>query len=416
MSGAPRVSLKGVGKSYRLYDGPLSKLKQLAWGGLRKFYAEFPAIKGFDLEIAAGETVGIIGHNGAGKSTLLELICGISAPTSGTVAVNGRVISVLELGAGLNREFSGRENIHLYGAVLGMSRREIREKFDAIAAFADVGRFLDQPMRTYSNGMLMRVAFAVASHADAEVFIFDEVLAVGDGSFQHKCFQRLRALKERGATIILVSHNLETVTSFCSRVVVLDHGAKYFDGGPKEGFWAYCRAVSLPPEAGSGPDDAPASGGLKPWDAPMGTGEARLLKAELVDAAGKPRAVFKAGEACDLRFSFRCEREVPRGSYGIVVQNHYALTVYGFNTASDPSAVYRWPAGAVTEGSIRLALNLAPGSYFVSLVLNRVEDGQVVSLCSLESFAELTVTEKAGVFGTSNLYASFTQEPAGPAA
>lgn len=404
MSDQARISLRNVSKSYRLYDSPSSKLKQLLWGGLKQYYAEFPALRDIDLEIEPGATVGIIGHNGAGKSTLLELVSSISAPTRGTVDVRGNVLSLLELGAGLNPEFTGRENVFLYGCVLGMGQIEVERKFDAIVAFAEIGRFIEQPVRTYSNGMLMRLAFAVAAHVEADIVIFDEVLAVGDGRFQHKCFSHIRELRRKGVTVLLVSHNLDTITSLCSRVVILDHGRKYFDGGPQDAFWAYCRLVSLPPEASA---SAPTDDGAGGWKSPMGTGEARFLKTELLDDAGRPRTAFSAGESCEVRFRFISDRDIPRGSIGVVVQNQHALTAYGVNTASDPSAAFSWRAGVESEASISLDLNLAPGRYYISIVLNLIDGGHVVSLCSLESFAEISITEPLGAFGISNLFARF---------
>jgi lipopolysaccharide transport system ATP-binding protein len=397
-----RISLRGVSKNYRLYDSAAGRIKQLLWCGLRKYYVEFPALKNIDLEIEPGTTVGVIGHNGAGKSTLLELISNISAPTTGTVEVRGKIVSLLDLGSGLNPEFTGRENIFLYGCVLGMSRDEIRRKFDAIAAFADIGDFIEQPLRAYSNGMLMRLAFAIVSQVDADVLIFDEILGVGDSNFQFKCFQHIQKLQEKGATILLVSHNLQMITSVCSRVVILDHGQKYFDGGPRDAYWAYCRLVSLPDDAAAA---APAADGR--WATPMGTGEARILKTDILDAEDRPRRSFRAGDICDIKLSFVCDHEIPKGSIGIAVQNNHGLTVYGFNTASDPLTEFSWKAGVPCQLVVRLRLNLAPGVYFPSITLNRLEGTRVVSLHTLEAFAEISIQEKQGVFGTSNLFAVF---------
>lgn len=407
MTSPLRARLQGVCKNYRLYDSPLSMLKQFLSCGLGRYYAEFPALCDVDLEIREGETLGIIGHNGAGKSTLLELISQISAPTKGRAEVRGKVVSLLELGAGLNPDLTGRENIFLYGAVLGMRRGEISLKFDEIVRFTDISMFLDQPARTYSNGMLLRLAFAIAVHADADLLVCDEVLAVGDGRFQYKCFNRIQELQKKGMTIVLASHNLDTITSLCSRVIVLDQGRKYFDGPPREAYWAYCRLVSLPIDQ----ETAPATAG-GPSGNLIGTGEARFTSTRIIDNEGRSRAAFRAGESCEIKLRFVCDNEVGRGSFGIAVHNHHGLTVYGYNTASNPLSDFAWRAGAEHEASIRLALNLTPGKYFVSLVLNRLDQGHVVALCSIDSLAEITITERAGVFGAGNLFAAFEQKAA----
>jgi ABC-type polysaccharide/polyol phosphate transport system ATPase subunit len=408
MSDEACISLSKVSKNYRLYDSPLSKLKQLLLGGLKRYYVDFSALQDIDLEVKKGETVGIIGHNGAGKSTLLTLISRISAPTAGVVEVRGKIVSLLELGGGFNPDFTGRENVLLYGSLLGMSREEIGAKFDAIVAFAETGGFIEQPVRTYSSGMLMRLAFSVATQVDADILIFDELLAVGDGNFQYKCFRRLKELQDKGVTIILVSHNIDTITSLCPRVIILHRGKKYFDGGAKEGFWGYCRLSSLP--QGVEPS-VPLGNGLGSQP-PMGTGEARFIKAGLFDDRGQQRSAFQPGECCEVKLTFVADKEIPHGSVGIVVQTHNALIAYGFNTISDPYAAFSCQAGVEQEAIIRLDLNLTPGTYYISVVLNRIDSGKVVSLCALQSFIEISITERLGVFGVSNLFATFKQGPA----
>lgn len=224
MSSDLAIELRGVSKAYPVYKQREDRLMQLIFGWAKTYYTPFWALRDIDLEVQRGESFGLIGRNGSGKSTLLQIIAGTLAPTSGAVTVNGRVGALLELGAGFNPEFSGRENVFLNAAILGMSRRETEERFDSIAAFADIGEFMDSPVKQYSSGMFMRLAFAVQAHVDADVLIIDEALAVGDMAFQIKCFAHLRKLKAEGTSIILVSHDIGTVRSFCDRALYLRQG------------------------------------------------------------------------------------------------------------------------------------------------------------------------------------------------
>lgn len=406
MTQRARISLEGVSKRFRIHADPFSRLKSvLGRGGPA---AEVAALRDFSLDVGTGETVGIIGLNGAGKSTLLQLICGIRSPSSGRLRVDGKVASLMELGAGFNPEFTGRENVFIYGAVLGMRRSEIEAKFEAIAAFADIGRFMDLPMRTYSSGMMMRLAFGIATQVEADVLIFDEVLAVGDAAFQFKCFQRIGELQRGGVTILLVTHDLETVSSLCTRAVIVHGGRKHFDGKPADALWEYWRLVSAP----AGGQAPRASVGQADLKAKIGTGEASFLAAEVFDEDGGRRPSFSSGSQCLLRLAFTVSREVPRGSIGVHLQDRRAGLVYGFNTASDPSADHSWRTARRYEAIVRLQLNLAPGKYFPSVSCNRIEDGRIVCMAALDSFAEISIEAKPGVFGSAELFARIRTEEA----
>jgi lipopolysaccharide transport system ATP-binding protein len=209
------------------------RLRRLAGQEPKNYYREFWALKDVSFEVKKGETVGIIGRNGSGKSTLLQIICGTLAPTGGTVETNGRVAALLELGSGFNPEFTGRENVYMNGAVLGLSREEISARFDDIAAFAAIGEFIEQPIKTYSSGMVVRLAFAVAINVDPQILVVDEALSVGDELFQRKCFSRIEAIKSKGATILFVSHSGAAVVELCDRAMLLDLGEKLAMGVPK---------------------------------------------------------------------------------------------------------------------------------------------------------------------------------------
>jgi ABC-type polysaccharide/polyol phosphate transport system ATPase subunit len=218
------ISFRNVTKTYRIFRHTGERLKQAMTFGLRKYHKEFTALKNVSFDVMKGETIGIIGRNGAGKSTLLQLVCGILKPTSGTVQVNGRISAMLELGAGFNPEFTGRENAYFQGSLMGFTEAQMRDRFDDIEAFADIGDFIDQPVQTYSSGMFMRLAFAVAVHVDPDILIIDEILAVGDIMFQQKCFDLIHRVQSQGTTIVWVSHHPYQIERLCHRATVLEAG------------------------------------------------------------------------------------------------------------------------------------------------------------------------------------------------
>lgn len=230
MSSEIAIAVRDVSKVYQIFERPQDRLKQMLWRGRRKFHDEFWALQGIDFEVRKGETVGIIGKNGSGKSTLLQVICGTITPTTGTVERNGRIAALLELGSGFNPEFTGRENVFLNGAIIGMTRSEMAERFDDIAGFADIGQFIDSPVKHYSSGMFARLAFSVAIHVDPEILIVDEILAVGDAAFQRRCLAKFYDIRERGCTVLFVSHDQYQVKSVCQRAVYLENGRQKMFG------------------------------------------------------------------------------------------------------------------------------------------------------------------------------------------
>lgn len=223
-SGDIAISVRNLSKSYRLFKHPGDRIKQFLTLGIRHYHRNFSAMEDVSFDIYKGETVGIIGRNGSGKSTLLQLICGILNPSSGRILVNGRISALLELGAGFNPEFTGRENVYFYGALMGFSKTQMDERFDEIAAFADIGEFIDQPVRTYSSGMFVRLAFSAAISVDPDILVIDEAFAVGDAKFQAQCFDRISAIRNRGGTILVVTHALEQVAHFCDRAILINRG------------------------------------------------------------------------------------------------------------------------------------------------------------------------------------------------
>lgn len=248
------ISVQNLSKCYQIYETPRDRLKQFVMPRVRRiagkankqYFREFWALKDVSFEIKKGETVGIIGRNGSGKSTLLQMICGTLNPTHGSIQTKGRIAALLELGSGFNPEFTGRENVYMNAAVLGLSKDEVDARFDDIAAFADIGQFIEQPVKTYSSGMMVRLAFSVAINVDPEILIVDEALSVGDELFQRKCFSRIEAIKNNGATILFVSHSGGTIVELCDRAVLMDSGEKLAAGLPKQIVGRYQKLLYAP--------------------------------------------------------------------------------------------------------------------------------------------------------------------------
>ena len=243
------ISVKNLTKTYRIFGHPGDRIKQALTLGRMKFHREFTALRDVSFEIKKGETLGIIGRNGSGKSTLLQLICGILKPTSGSVQVNGRISALLELGTGFNPEFTGRENVYFQGAVMGIPKVEMERRFDNIATFADIGEFIDQPVRTYSSGMYLRLAFAVAVNVDTEILVVDEALAVGDPGFRSRCFRRIGELRNAGCTILFVSHDMEQIAKLCNQAMLIDEGELLLTGRPEAVVKQFQRLLATEPSA-----------------------------------------------------------------------------------------------------------------------------------------------------------------------
>lgn len=246
---APAVAIaaRQLSKAYRVYARPQDRLKQMLWRGGRRRYTEFWAVRGVDLEMFRGETIGVVGRNGSGKSTLLKMICGTLAMTSGELQIAGRVAPVLAIGTGFNAEFTGRENVKLNATLLGLTDDQIRARMDSIIDFADIGAFFDQPVKAYSSGMYARLAFAVAIHTEPDILVVDETLAVGDEAFNRKCFSRIEEIKRGGATILFASHSANLVVELCDRAILLDGGERLLTGEPKAVIARYHRLLYAAP-------------------------------------------------------------------------------------------------------------------------------------------------------------------------
>lgn len=324
---------------------------------------EFWALNDVSFEMKRGEVVGIVGRNGAGKSTLLKVLSRITDPTGGVAKVFGRVGSLLEVGTGFHPELTGRENVYLNGAILGMRRREIDRQFDEIVDFAEVERFIDTPVKHYSSGMYVRLAFAVAAHLEPEVLIVDEVLAVGDAVFQRKCLGKMNNVAQAGRTVIFVSHNLAAVDTLCSRALLLDKGSLRSSGPTSEVLASYLRS-------------SPALGSrdLSRVIERTGNGRARFSKVRLLDESGRETSAFKMGEPLlvELHFDLLTER-LQRPSFGVVIRNSIGHTIARLTTKETTGVI----PPATGGGKVRLQIdnmNLMPGMYQLSIGLSDIGD------------------------------------------
>lgn len=308
------ISVKNLTKTYRIFGHPGDRIKQALTFGHVRFHREFTALQGISFEIKKGEAVGIIGRNGSGKSTLLQLICGILKPTSGTVQVNGRVSALLELGAGFNPEFTGRENVYFQGAVMGFTKAEMDARFDDIAAFADIGEFIDQPVRTYSSGMFVRLAFAVAVTVDPDILVVDEALSVGDIEFQAKSFQAMRKMQDKGLSIFLVTHSLPLVRNFCRRAIWLDHANLMQMGAATEVCHTYASHIRKNPELHQQ---------LKN-DAIVTTYEQNRAKAIAIRQVTLDKHLLQVGDSFSVVVSLQFSENANTSEFGVGVLIHHS--------------------------------------------------------------------------------------------
>lgn len=330
MSSEIAIRATSLSKCYQIYDQPRHRLLQMLFRGRRQYFREFWALRDLSFEIQRGETVGIIGRNGSGKSTLLQMLCGTLSPTSGDVEVNGRVAALLELGAGFNPEFTGRENVYMNAAILGLTREQVESSFSAIEDFAEIGSFMDQPVKTYSSGMYVRLAFSVAVHTRPNVLIVDEALSVGDARFQAKCLKRIKEMKEDGVSILFVSHDIGAVRSLCDRAIWLDAGRVRLQGPvfpvtAEYTEYVYADTLDATPQPAAGDeskrdeqvhDSGRFSAKAKPinhWGTHLGT----ILSAGIHDADGKRKSVFTDRELLQVKIRFRALPKLKRSSLGV---------------------------------------------------------------------------------------------------
>ncbi|MDB5099861.1 MAG: transporter related [Cyanobacteria bacterium RYN_339] len=363
------IRIRGLAKCYPLYQRPQDRLIELITRKSR--HQEFWALHEVDLELPRGATVGVIGANGSGKSTLLQIVAGVLSPTRGTVEVNGRVAALLELGAGFTPDFSGRENVFMGGAVMGLSREEMAARFDAIVAFAEIGEFIDQPVKTYSSGMYVRLAFALAIHVDPEVLLVDEALAVGDAVFQHRCMRKIRELQERGVTILFVSHDTAAVKSLCTQAVLMEHGRVVEAGDPDAVVNRYHARVAASIAPAEYVEDGPAVDdphfGETAGFFRHGTGEAKFTDVTLLDGSQRVAVAVETGKPVTVRARLRCEVELEGFAVGFFVKDRQGIEVFGSNTVEEGQPIGLCRAGERVTLDFSFPASLRPGHYSVTV-------------------------------------------------
>lgn len=373
--------MRGISKMYRIYERPQDRLKQMLWRGRRTYGREFWALRNISFEVQRGEWMGVIGRNGSGKSTLLQIIAGTLTPTMGEARVHGRVAALLELGSGFNPQFTGRENVFMNGSILGIPRARIAERFDEIAAFADIGDFIDQPVKFYSSGMFLRLAFAVTTSMEPDILLIDEALAVGDVFFRQKCFQRLDELSQRGVSILLVSHSMMDIEQFCRRTLLLEHGRMIFNGEATEGVKRYMLLDQQDRIPELEPDPIPAT--FEPlsddqsefWPAPgafinlenaaqVSNGWARCTAMALCNSQGQACRVFQQGERASFFYEFELLHDIEAPISGTVLHNDKGILVHGKSSLEYGTSVPRYaPAGSRLRVRHDIALEVAAGEY-----------------------------------------------------
>jgi ABC-type polysaccharide/polyol phosphate transport system ATPase subunit len=375
------VEFQGVSKSYAIYDAPGDRLKELLTLNRVKRHRDFWALHDVSFQVKRGETFCIVGENGSGKSTLLQMVAGILHPTSGTVGIDGRVSALLELGAGFNPEFSGRDNVYLNGSILGLTTRQIDQRYSDIAAFAEIGSFLDQPVKTYSSGMVVRLAFAVAINVDPEILLVDEALAVGDIYFRQRCMRKVHELRQRGITILFVSHAVSDVKAIGDRVLWLDHGRMIDVGEPdrvvskylaamteKDSTYLLQKSAADPQSRRGGPVQAPEIVETIPnIDHRFGDGRAEIMGIAVLDEQGRNLPLLEPSSRIVVRISVRAAADVALPIVGFMLRNQLGMDFSGTNTTREGYELAALQAGDITTVDFYLELpELYPASFSFS--------------------------------------------------
>jgi ABC-type polysaccharide/polyol phosphate transport system ATPase subunit len=362
----PVISLRDVSKRYVKYDDQPMLVNALKFRA-RSRRSTLLAVDDMNLDIARGESVGVLGRNGAGKSTLLQLLCGVTAPSSGVVSVRGKVAPLISVGVGFHPELTGRENVYVNGTILGMSSAEIDNRLDSIVEFAEVEEFIDTPVKFYSSGMFVRLGFSVAVAADPDVLLVDEVLAVGDFAFQLKCFTRMQEIRAQGTTIVVVSHNINVIRGFCDRALVMSHGHKVFDGPTFEAISEFYNVVGREAK-----EDTFGIGDLADHGAVI---ESLSLHNLGVD---EPILHFDAGEMASLRLRVKATSDIAHPVMGMTITTESGTVVYSDTNLMKPFP--RLANGEVGEYEMRLPLNLPSGGYLATASFHSADGGNSVLL------------------------------------
>ena len=444
------IHVRDLEKVYKLYDRPSDRLIEALGLGRHKRHTEHHALKGISMDIRQGETIGIIGTNGSGKSTILKIITGVLNPTSGEVEVNGRISALLELGAGFNMEYNGIENIYLNGTMIGFSEKEIDEKLNDILEFADIGEYVHQPVKTYSSGMFVRLAFAVAINIDPEILIVDEALSVGDVFFQAKCYHKFEEFKQMGKTIVFVSHDLSSISKYCDRVILLNQGVKLGEGGPKEMIDVYKQVLvgqyAIPESGGesllddeqirsvaagrkkvlnkSSEDISRAKDGIKitetseivgqqgvrvvsrakdsnvnPELLEYGSKKALITEYYITDERGLKTAAILKGSPFHVHMKVHMNEDIPAPIFAFTIKNSKGTEITGTNTMFEKTFLEPVKAGEEKEIIFSQEMNLQGGEYLLSLGVTGYEGDFFTAYHRLYDVMNMTVISDKNTVG-----------------
>jgi lipopolysaccharide transport system ATP-binding protein len=363
----PAIAVSGVSKSYRRYVRPWHRLGEWLSGGRLAWHQAFWALRGITFSVAAGESVGIIGLNGAGKSTLLKILTGTTQPTEGEVRIEGRTAALLELGLGFHPDFSGRQNAMIAGQLMGLSARDVQALMPEVGAFAEIGAYLDQPVRTYSTGMTVRLAFSVATAARPEILIVDEALSVGDAYFQHKCIRRIGEYQEAGTTVLFVSHDPAAVKTLCGRALLLDQG-RLIQDGPPDRVLDYYNAMIAKREANQTILEAETGDGRTTTRS--GTFQARVVEIDLLDAGGRPARAFTVGDRARVTAGVAFSDAVAAPTIGILIRDRLGNDVFGTNSFHLAPIKDTYERGDALTADFEIPLNLGAGTYTLTVAVH----------------------------------------------
>lgn len=425
------IKVTDLEKVYKLYDKPSDRLKEALHIGRGKHHTEHRALKGVNMTIRQGECVGIIGTNGSGKSTILKIITGVLSPTAGEVEVNGRISALLELGAGFNMGYNGIENIYLNGTMIGFSKKEIDQKLDEILAFADIGDYVYQPAKTYSSGMFVRLAFAVAINIDPEILIVDEALSVGDVFFQAKCYHKFEEFKEMGKTIVFVSHDLSSISKYCDRVVLLNQGVKLGEGAPKQMIDTYKQVLvgqytptesegerllddeQLRAMAAKGVDGSKLDGRQQDGTAEnritgltenpdlleYGSKKAQITEYYITDEKGTRTAAILKGSIFSIHMRVEMTERIAAPIFAFTIKNVRGTEITGTNTMFEKAFLDSVEAGDTKEITFTQEMNLQGGDYLLSLGVTGYEEDDFTVYHRLYDVLSVTVVSDKDTVG-----------------
>jgi ABC-type polysaccharide/polyol phosphate transport system ATPase subunit len=386
------LEVRNVSKVYRLYRRPIDRLLEALPFTKKYSPAEFWALRDVSLSVERGEMLGVVGPNGSGKSTLLQIVSGILEPTTGSVATQGRIAALLELGAGFNPDFTGRENVFLNGEILGISRREMERVFPDIERFAEIGNFIDRPVKEYSSGMYVRLAFSTAIHVDPEILIVDEALAVGDAIFANRCIQKFEELKQRKVTVLFVSHDLGLVKRLSDRAALMVDGKVAAYGTPSEVVNRYVGLV-LERQGRESPHEDKRLGGTFRH----GDGASRVIDVELLDARGKKTRSVDSGAPITVRVRARAERDLDDPVAGMLIRNRLGIDVFGTNTRVEGIQIGRVAAGEIFETDFTFDCLLTRQDYTLTVATQYREGFSQDWLDDVLSFSVVDSRDLAGL-------------------